>query len=107
MNKASLQFHIEKNDLFGTLATVLDLVSQDLARRRYHRHAETLIELRDQLVYLQESHRIEKIVHGVKVRAKKGCARNYLSHSKPRAGFIKEQSASALTKLRVSAETRW
>jgi hypothetical protein len=61
MNKASLQFHIEKNDLFGTLATVLDLVSQDLARRRYHRHAETLIELRDQLVYLQESHRITRV----------------------------------------------
>ena len=30
MNDASLQFHIEQNDCFGTLATVLDLVSQDL-----------------------------------------------------------------------------
>jgi hypothetical protein len=29
MNEASLQFHIEKNDYFGTLATVLDLVSQE------------------------------------------------------------------------------
>jgi len=26
MEKASLQFHIEKNDFFGTLATVLDLL---------------------------------------------------------------------------------
>ena len=60
MNEASLQFHIEKNDYFGTVATVLDLLRQDLARRRYHRHAETLTRLRDDLVYLQRSHRIEK-----------------------------------------------
>ena len=59
MNEASLQFHIEENDYFGTVATVLDLVSQDLARRRYHRHAETLTRLRDELVYLQRPHRIE------------------------------------------------
>jgi hypothetical protein len=26
MKKASLRFHIEKNDFFGTLATVLDLL---------------------------------------------------------------------------------
>jgi hypothetical protein len=37
MNEASLQFHIEENDYFGTLATVLDLVSQDL-RNKGHRH---------------------------------------------------------------------
>jgi hypothetical protein len=60
MTEASLQFHIEANDYLGTLATVLDLVRQDLARRKYHRHAETLTRLRDDLVYLQRSHRIEK-----------------------------------------------
>ena len=59
MNEASLQFHIEKSDYFGTLATVLDLLRQDLARRRYIRHAETLTRLRDDLIYLQCSHRIE------------------------------------------------
>jgi hypothetical protein len=59
MDKASLKFHIEKNDFFGTLATVLDLLRQDLARRRYHRHAETLTRLCDDLLYLQRSHRIE------------------------------------------------
>jgi hypothetical protein len=32
--EASLQFHIEENDWFGTLATVLDLVSQDLPKKR-------------------------------------------------------------------------
>ncbi len=31
--EASLQFHIEENDYFGTLATVLDLVSQDLQKK--------------------------------------------------------------------------
>ena len=60
MSDGNLQFHIQANDYFGTVATVLDLVSQDLARRRYHRHAETLTRLRDDLVYLQRSHRIEK-----------------------------------------------
>jgi len=59
MNKASLQFHIEKNDFFGTLATVLDLLRQDLDRRGYNPHALTLSRLRDDLVYLQRSHRIE------------------------------------------------
>jgi hypothetical protein len=39
MNEQGLQFHIEANDYFGTLATVLDLVSQDLARRGYKPHA--------------------------------------------------------------------
>ena len=59
MSDENLQFHIQANDYFGTLSTVLDLVRQDLDRRRYHRHAETLTRLRDDLVYLQRSHRIE------------------------------------------------
>jgi len=61
MKKASLQFHIKKNDFFGTVATVLDLLRQDLDRRGYKPHAGTLSRLRDDLVYLQHSHRIEKI----------------------------------------------
>ena len=61
MNEASLQFHIEKNDFFGTLATVLDLVSQDLRKKGHHRNAETLLRQRDRLMYLQEEYRIEKI----------------------------------------------
>jgi hypothetical protein len=32
MTESSIQFHIEKNDFFGTLATVIDLVSQDLQK---------------------------------------------------------------------------
>jgi hypothetical protein len=59
MTEASLHFHIEKQDYFGTLATVLDLLRQDLDRRGYKPHAGTLSRLRDDLVYLQRSHQIE------------------------------------------------
>jgi hypothetical protein len=61
MNQADLQFHIEENDYFGTLATVLDLVSQDLRKRGHLRSAETLLHQRDRLMYLQSEYRIEKI----------------------------------------------
>ncbi len=61
MNEASLQFHIKENDYFGTLATVLDLVSQDLRKKGHRSNAETLRRLRDRLMYLQQGYRIEKI----------------------------------------------
>jgi hypothetical protein len=61
MNEASLQFHIKENDYFGTLATVLDLVSQDLRQKGHCSNAETLDGLRDRLMYLQQGYRIEKI----------------------------------------------
>ena len=60
MNEASLQFHIQENDLFGTLATVLDLVSQDLRKKGHATNAETLLRRRDRLMYLQRGYRIEK-----------------------------------------------
>jgi hypothetical protein len=59
--EASLQFHIEENDFFGTVATVLDLVSQDLQRKGHRSNAEALGHLRDRLMYLQQGYRIEKI----------------------------------------------
>jgi hypothetical protein len=61
MTDASIRFHIENNDYFGTLATVIDLVSQDLQKNGQTRNAEILQRLRDNLVYLQHSHRIAKI----------------------------------------------
>jgi len=61
VTEASIQFHIEKNDYFGTLATVIDLVSQDLQKNGQNRNAEILQRLRDNLVYLQRSHRIAKL----------------------------------------------
>jgi len=62
MTEASLQFHIQENDYFGTLATVLDLVSQDLRKKGHRSNAETLVRLRDRLMYLQGEYRIEKIL---------------------------------------------
>jgi len=35
MRQESVEFHIQQNDYFGTLATVLDLVRQDLDRNGY------------------------------------------------------------------------
>jgi hypothetical protein len=61
MDQADLQFHIEENDYFGTLATVLDLVSQGLRRKGHFRYAETLTHQRDGLMYLQTEYRIAKI----------------------------------------------
>ncbi len=61
MNQTGLQFHIEENDYFGTLATVLDLVSQDLRKKGHLRNAETLLHQRDRLMYLQSKYRIEKL----------------------------------------------
>ncbi len=61
MNAKSLKFHIKENDFFGTIATVIDLVSQDLRKNGQNRNAEILQRLRDNLVDLQHSHRIEKL----------------------------------------------
>jgi hypothetical protein len=61
MTERSLQFHIKENDLFGTLATVLDFVSQDLRKKGLRGNAETLGRLRDRLMYLQQGYRIEKL----------------------------------------------
>ena len=61
MCKRSLKFHIRANDYFGTLATVLDLVSQDLRKKGYRSNADTLGRQRDRLMYLQQGYRIEKI----------------------------------------------
>jgi hypothetical protein len=58
MSWESLEFHIQENDYFGTLATVLDLLGQDLRRHGHTRHAETLVRLRDDLLYLQCSYTI-------------------------------------------------
>jgi uncharacterized membrane protein YgcG len=60
MPQSSLEFHIKQNDYFGTLATVLDQVAQDLRKQKQKRHAETLLRLRDDLTHLQSNYRIEK-----------------------------------------------
>lgn len=59
MQQEALDFHIRQNDYFGTLATVLDLMRQDLRRLGHRGHDATLAHLRDELMYLQRSYRIE------------------------------------------------
>jgi len=58
MTPDSIQFHIRSEDLFGTLATVLDLLRQDAARGYGPKHDAALQRLRDDLVYLQKRCRI-------------------------------------------------
>ena len=56
MNFNNLHFHIQENDLFGTVATVLDLVKEDIEKRGYQReHAELLRQQRDELLFLQRN----------------------------------------------------
>jgi hypothetical protein len=61
MSQQSIEFHIQENDYFGTLATVLDLIRQDLDTREYRRHSVALAALCNELMYLQRSHRIEAL----------------------------------------------
>jgi hypothetical protein len=61
MSEKGLKFHIKENDYFGTLATVLDLIRQDLRRKGDSSHATRLRRLRDGLIYLQQGYRIEKM----------------------------------------------
>jgi hypothetical protein len=51
MDQESLDFHIAQNDYYGTLATVLDLLGQDLRRRGHVRQADMLHRLRNDLTY--------------------------------------------------------
>jgi hypothetical protein len=70
MTKDSLKFHIESNDYFGTLATVLDLLRQDAARGYGPKHDAALQRLRDDLVYLQRRcHIIEDVTATVSTSA--------------------------------------
>ena len=53
LREKRLKFHIENNDYFGTLATVLDLIRQS-------KNNKTLKNIRDDLVYLQKNYSINK-----------------------------------------------
>jgi hypothetical protein len=61
MNQTPLEFHISADDYFGTLATVLDLLRQEMERRgRRKHHAQVLMRMTEDLVYLQRNFRIER-----------------------------------------------
>lgn len=68
MPQESLEFHIRENDYFGTLATVLDLIRQDLDRKRYPRHSATLANLCQDLAQLQDSCRIVRVSSTITLR---------------------------------------
>ncbi len=60
-SRKGLHFHIEVDDYFGTLATVLDLLRQSLEKGGYPpEDSRVLIEIKDDLVYLQEYYKINK-----------------------------------------------
>jgi hypothetical protein len=62
MNEESLQFHIQENDCLGTLATVVDQVSQSLRKRGAASEIAALSRVRDQLMYLQQHYALEELV---------------------------------------------
>ena len=56
-----LEFHIEINDYFGTLATVLDLSRQTLGQSAREREVSSYLAKNvDDLMYLQRNYKIVK-----------------------------------------------
>jgi hypothetical protein len=62
MNKKSLKFHIESNDYFGTLATVLDLMRQELEIKEdcNNKTYKIIQDKVKELIDLQENYKIIK-----------------------------------------------
>ena len=58
MNKKNLKFHIESDDYFGTLATVLDLLKQNLNPFNQKQEKKTLESKVEELMYLQKKYKI-------------------------------------------------
>lgn len=60
MNKKNLEFHIKNDDYFGTLATVIDLVKQNLNPFKQKQEKKTLEKQVEELMYLQKNYKIAK-----------------------------------------------
>lgn len=60
MSKESLKFHIESDDYFGTLATVIDLVRQRLDSGGQKWEIDVLREKVKELMVLQKDYKIVK-----------------------------------------------
>lgn len=58
MVKNSLKFHIENDDYFGTLATILSLISQSIQKQDFDLSIKTLNLLEEDLKYLQDNYKI-------------------------------------------------
>ena len=60
MSKKSVEFHIKSDDYFGTLATVLDLIKQQIFSDKKSKLKDA-IELKVlELLYLQKNYQIVK-----------------------------------------------
>jgi len=64
MNKNRLEKHIEQDDYFGTLATVLNMARQtlekDMRGPKKNWHIKLLQSLEEDLMFLQENYKIDK-----------------------------------------------
>jgi len=61
INKKILKFHTKNNDYFGTLATVLSLIEQDLHKKLFNEnHSKILKNKIEELMYLQNNFKITK-----------------------------------------------
>ena len=60
MDEEALQFHIQQNDCFGTLATVVDQVRQSMEKRGTRLDLSALSRIRDELMYLQRYYTLSR-----------------------------------------------
>ena len=63
MGQESVDFHIQQGDYAGTRATVPDLIGQDMRKHGPSQYAETLSRVSNDLMYLQRSYRIERMLN--------------------------------------------
>ncbi len=59
-DKKGVNFHVEKNDYFGTLATIMELMNQDEVFKNKKELKIILRRLKKDLLYLQENFVIRK-----------------------------------------------
>ena len=61
MSKKSLNFHIKSDDYFGTLATVLSFIKQDIILKKHDINSIDVLEkLEKDLLFLQKEYKIVK-----------------------------------------------
>jgi len=59
-DKETVNFHVEQNDYFGTLATIISLINQDYVLDNKKDLKKILTSLNKDLVYLQKNFTINK-----------------------------------------------
>lgn len=59
-DKKSVNFHVQENDYFGTLATIMELMNQDDILENKKELKKILGRLKKDLLYLQENFVIHK-----------------------------------------------